>query len=141
MGTIATSANEIDPADDLWTTRTNGANERPKGDGTGMAPRPMLFGYQRVRLMTPANEVIKARRAIAAHADKIGYSLGEIFVDADENRPYGALVMLVKAARRRGVQLVVVPSLHHLGHTPAAQSMIRRRLVEEVGLRVVVLES
>jgi hypothetical protein len=112
-----------------------------EGDPTGMAPRPMLFGYQRVRLMTPAGEVIKARKAIAAHADRIGYSLGEIFVDADENRPYGALVMLVVAARRRGVQVIVVPSLDHFGHTPAAQSVIRRRLAEEAGLRVVVLDS
>jgi hypothetical protein len=105
-----------------------------------MAPRPMLFGYQRVRLMTPAGEVIKARKAIAAHADRTGYLLGEIFVDADENRPYGALIMLVTAARRRGVQVIVVPSLDHLGHTPAAQGVIRRRLAEEAGLRVVVLD-
>ena len=106
-----------------------------------MAPRPMLFGYQRVRLMTPVAEVLQARRDLAAYADATGHSLGEIFVDADENRPYAALIALVTAARRRQVRLVVVPTLDHLGHTPAAQRVIRRRLADEAGLRVVTMRS
>ena len=104
-----------------------------------MAPRPLLFGYQRVRLMTPVADVVKARRALIEFASREGFALGEIFVDADENRPYAALNALIATARRREVNVILIPSLDHLGHDPSAQGAMRRRLAEEVGLRVVVL--
>jgi hypothetical protein len=103
--------------------------------------KPILFGYQTVRLNTPAEEVAKGREALAAFALREGFALGEVFVERDADRPCSALAALICAARRSGVAAVAVPTTDDLGRLPRVRWLMRYRLEREAGVRVLVVQS
>jgi hypothetical protein len=102
--------------------------------------KPVLFGYQCVRLGTPPDQVVRGRRLLAEYAAREGFALAEVYVDDDVNRPDSALVALIAAATRGGVAAVAVPTLEDLGRLPRVRRLWRERLQREAGVRVLVVE-
>lgn len=103
--------------------------------------KPILFGYQTVRVSTPADEVARGREALAAFALREGFALAEVFVERDVDRPCSALTALISAARRSNVKAVAVPTSADLGTLPRVRWLMRYRLEREAGVRVLVVQS
>jgi hypothetical protein len=103
--------------------------------------KPILFGYQTVRLSTPVEEVAQGREALAAFALREGFALAEVFVERDVDRPCSALSALISAARRAQVEAVAVPTAADLGKLPRVRWLMRYRLEREAGVRVLVVQS
>ena len=105
------------------------------------AVRPVLYGYQVVRVTTPRERVERNRLRLAAFAAVEGYSLGSVFVEWDASKPWVALASLIEAAQRstENVAAVAVPRITDLGLTPLMQAATLRRLEDEAGVRVIVL--
>jgi hypothetical protein len=101
--------------------------------------KPILFGYQTVRVSTPAEEVAKGREELVAFALREGFALGEVFVERDINRPSSALTALIFAARRAEVAAVAVPTANDLGRLPRVRWLMRYRLEREAGVQVLVV--
>ena len=101
--------------------------------------KPILFGYQTVRLSTTPEEVARGREALAAFAIREGFALGEVFVERDVDRPCSAFAALILAARRSGVEAVAVPTTADLGRLPRVRWLMRYRLEREAGVRVLVV--
>ena len=100
--------------------------------------RPLILGYLRVRIGTSLATVARARQSLVDLALREGYTLGEVFVEADENRSCAALVDVIEAARNGRVAAVAVPSGEHLGRFRAAQVGLRQRVEREAGVPVLV---
>lgn len=103
--------------------------------------KPLLLGYQRIRITRSVAEVERARVALVTFSDREGFALAEIFVEADESRPFSALCALIEACRRIDVAVVAVPTLSDLGMNTAAQLELRQRLRRETGVPVLVVEG
>jgi hypothetical protein len=101
--------------------------------------KPLLFGYQRVRASASSEEVAKGRDALVAFAFREGFALGEVFVEQDLDRPCSALAALIASARRSEVAVVAVPTAADLGRLPRVQWLMRHRLEQEAGVRVMVV--
>lgn len=101
--------------------------------------KPLLFGYQAVRLGTTRAQLVAGRDALVAFARAEGYALGEVFVEHDVNRPTSALVALIAASQAGEVKAIAVPSLSDLGRIPRVQQMTRRRLEREAAVPVLVV--
>lgn len=99
--------------------------------------KPLVYGYQRVRITTPPEEVIRVRRRLTEFAARQGYVLADVFVDADESRPFAALSALIRAARRHDAAAVLVADPDHFAHNPTAQAVMRDRVQRETGARVI----
>ena len=102
--------------------------------------KPILFGYQTVRVSSSAAEVAKGREALAAFAIREGFALAEVFVERDVDRPCSALAALICAARRSNVAAVAVPTSADLGKLPRVRWLMRYRLEREAGVRVLVVQ-
>ena len=102
--------------------------------------RPVLFGYQSVRLNAPEDALARGERSLKGYAEREGYSLGTIFVEQDPDRPLSALNALMDAARREGVKAVAVPTPLDLGQVARVRHLTRRKLQNEGQLRVLVVE-
>jgi|tagenome__1003787_1003787.scaffolds.fasta_scaffold20899755_3 hypothetical protein len=103
--------------------------------------KPILFGYQTVRVSTPAGAVFRGREALADFAHREGFALGEVFVERDVDRPCSALTALICAARRSNVMAVAVPTTADLGKLPRVRWLMQHRLEREAGVRVLVVQS
>jgi hypothetical protein len=101
--------------------------------------KPLLFGYQQVRLDAPRDAAARGQRLLANFAAREGFALGGVFVERDVNRPCSALVALIDAARRCGATAVAVPTAEDLGRLPRVRHLMRRRLEREAGCRVLVV--
>jgi hypothetical protein len=104
-------------------------------------PKPILVGYQTVRLNTSARDVARGRRQLANFAAREGFALAGIFMERDANRPCSALVALIETARRGGVSAIAVPTPADLGSMARVQRLTRERLERETGLRVLIVET
>jgi hypothetical protein len=102
--------------------------------------KPVMFGYQCVRIGTPSDQVVRGRRLLAEYAAREGYALAEIYVDEDVNKPCSALAALIAAAQRGGVDAVAVPTHEDLGRLPRVRQLTRARLQRETGVRVLIVE-
>ena len=104
----------------------------------------MLFGYLRVRIADDAGAATTGRKVLSEFAEDEGFALVDVFVDADENRPYSALNALIDCVRRSSVDVqgiaVAVPNLSHLGADRAAQLQMMRRVQREAQVRVLVAQ-
>jgi hypothetical protein len=103
------------------------------------AVRPVLVGYQVVRVSSSVDELTRGRRLLAEYAAKEGFSLGDVLVERDVNRPCSALVALIGLVRGSDIG-VAVPTPLDLGRLPRVQRLMRERLEREAGVRVVVVE-
>lgn len=104
--------------------------------GTGV--RPLLLGYQRIRIGTNERDAVRVRRELKAFAQREGFTLGEIFVDRNENRPFSALAALVVLARRLGAASIAVNGLDDLALDAAAAKAMRTRVEREAQVPVLV---
>jgi len=101
--------------------------------------KPLLLGYQQVRVDAPRDAVAGGRQLLAIFAAREGFALGEVFVERDVNRPCSALVALIEAARRCGATAVAVPTSEDLGRLPRVRHLMQRRLEREAGVRVLIV--
>jgi hypothetical protein len=101
-------------------------------------PKPILVGYQTVRVSTSYEEVEHGRRLLAEFAAREGYALAGIFVERDANHPCSALVALIETAQRGDISAIAVPTRADLGGLPRVQRLTRERLIRETGVPVVI---
>ena len=107
-----------------------------------MNAKPILFGYQLVRVTTSQELVDYNQRRLAGFAAFEGYSLGTVFVEVAEGAPWSALGALIDAAQRSDeVTAVAIPRASDLGLGPLMQQATRLRLEHDAGLRVIVLDE
>jgi len=104
-------------------------------------PKPILVGYQTVRVDASRSDVARGRGLLGRFAAREGFALVGIFVERDVNRPGSALVALIETARRGGVSAIAVPTPADLGSLARVQRLTRERLERETGLRVLIVES
>jgi hypothetical protein len=100
--------------------------------------KPIMVGYQQVRVSSSPEDVARGRELLADYAARESFSLGDILVERDVNRPCSALVALIELVRRSDVAVVATP--FDLGRLPRVQRLTRERLEREGGVRVVVVE-
>ena len=102
-------------------------------------PKPLLIGYQTIRLNTAIEDVANGHRLLAMFAAQEGYALGTVFEERNANRPCSALVSLIEMARRGGVSAVAAPRAEDLGLLPRVQELTRKRVEREGGIRVLIV--
>jgi hypothetical protein len=102
--------------------------------------KPLLLGYQVSRLDSPADELVNGRRVLSAFADREGFALADVFVEHDVNRPLSAFAALIAAARAGGVEAVAVAAAADLGRIPRVRQLMRSRLEQEAGVRVLIAQ-
>ncbi|MFC0624265.1 recombinase family protein [Kribbella deserti] len=76
--------------------------------------KPIALGYVRTNPLTTRGEITAAKEHLAAYAVKEDLTLDRVYVDRPESQPE-AYHALIEALQRRGIRLVLVPSLAHLG--------------------------
>ncbi|WP_328989309.1 hypothetical protein OG394_24065 [Kribbella sp. NBC_01245] len=76
--------------------------------------KPIALGYVRTHPFTSPGEITAAKDHLAAYAVQTELTLDRIYVDRPESQPE-AFHALIEALNRRGIRLVLVPSLAHLG--------------------------
>lgn len=117
------------------------ASARDGDKGNRVSVKPVLFGYLRLRVTATSGEETRGRRELAAFAQREGFSLAQVFVDANENRPHAALCRLIHVARQCDGAAVAVPHLGHLGSGPQARQEMRRRLERESSARLLIVQE
>jgi hypothetical protein len=103
--------------------------------------RPLLFGYQTVRLTTTPAEAEAGRRTLAQFAVREGFALAEIFVERDPNHPCSALVALIELVRRHPGSIIAAPTADDFGRLPRVRQIMRTRLERESGARVLIIHA
>jgi hypothetical protein len=101
--------------------------------------QPLLFGYVRVRITDGPGRAASAQRLIRDFAEREGYTLAQVYVEENENSPCAALAQLIAAVRRWHGAAVAVPDRQDLGSYAPAQHQLRRRLLHEAGVPVIVI--
>lgn len=101
--------------------------------------QPLLFGYVRVRITDRPGRAAAAQRLIRDFAEREGYTLAQVYVEENENSPCAALAQLIAAVRRWEGTAVAVPDRQDLGSYVPAQHQLRRRLLHEAGVPVIVI--
>jgi hypothetical protein len=107
-----------------------------------MNTKPILYGYQAVRLDTARAEEAAGLAALRAFAQAEGYALSTIFVERDVNRPCSALAALIAVACTHEEQVfVAVPRMSDLGRLPRVQALTSQRIERESGARVLLAQA
>jgi hypothetical protein len=101
--------------------------------------RPLLFGYLRLRITDRPGRAASAQQVIRDFAEREGYTLAQVYVEANENSPCAALVQLIDAVRRWDGAAVAVPDQDDLGIYAPARKQLRQRLLREAGVPVIVI--
>lgn len=99
--------------------------------------RPMIFGYMLVKVTAPTPTSLSDRRSIARFADREGFAVGQVFVEAWEAGPRVALDSLIEATVCNEVAAVVIPDWTHLGADPDTQQAVRLRVEINTGVPVI----
>ena len=107
--------------------------------------KPFLFGYLRIRITAGLTAADAGRRVLRTFADTEGFTLVDVYVDADENEPMAALVAMIRCIRtadadRRGLA-VAIPHLSHLGADLATQRRMRAWVQHQTQVRLIVIRS
>jgi hypothetical protein len=103
--------------------------------------RPVLLGYQRVRIGMPRTEVARRLRLLVDFAEREGYALAEVFVDDSADRPLCAFHALINQARRdHEVSAVAVATGDDLSPNPFARRELWVRPERETRVPVHVIE-
>jgi hypothetical protein len=103
-------------------------------------PKPLLVGYQSLRLDSSPDAAENGRRILAAYAQREGFALGVIFTDVAYGR-MAAFEALLDAVRAGGVAVVGVPTREDLSPMPRMREAMRLRLEHAGGVRVVVVQA
>lgn len=112
--------------------------------GSAVTMQPLVYGYIR---LGPADDPAAGEclaHELAAHAEREGLTLADIFVDhcetgAAERLGRSAFMAMVQSLRRPGVYGVLVPSLSHFSRFPGVHEAMRTLIELETGARVLVL--
>jgi hypothetical protein len=105
--------------------------------------KPLLLGYQLVRIDTPRIEVTNGRRLLKAYAARRGFALGPLYIEQNVNEPCSALVAVIDANAQRSrpwVTAVGVARATDLGRLRRVQRLTSERLERECGVPVLVAE-
>jgi hypothetical protein len=101
--------------------------------------KPLLFGYLRMRITDRPGRAATAQRSLRAYAEREGFTLAQVYVEANENSPCAALTQLIDAVRRCDGAAVAVPDHDDLGIDATARQQLRLRLQREAGVPVIVV--
>jgi DNA invertase Pin-like site-specific DNA recombinase len=101
--------------------------------------RPLLFGYLRLRITDRPGRAAAAQRMIREFADREGYTLAQVYVEANENSQCAALAQLIHDVHRWNGAAVAVPDQDDLGLYVTARHQLRQRLLREAGVPVIVI--
>ena len=104
-----------------------------------MNTKPLLLGYQSLRLDSSPDAAENGRHILAAYAGREGYTLGVIFTDLVYGR-MAAFEALLTAVRAGGVAAVGVPTRDDLSSMPRMREAMRLRLEHAGGVPVVVAQ-
>lgn len=101
--------------------------------------RPLLLGYQSARAATTPAALRAGRSALASYAQREGYTLGQIFLEADTREPLSALHALIEAAVREEAAAVAVPTAADLGRIPRIQHLVKQQMERAAEVRVLII--
>jgi hypothetical protein len=105
-----------------------------------MNAKPLMLGYQSLRLDSSPDAAENGRRILAAYAQREGFALGVIFTDVAYGR-MAAFEALLNAVRAGGVAAVGVPTRDDLSPMPRMREAMRLRLENVGGVPVVVVQA
>ncbi len=103
--------------------------------------RPVVFGYAQVvltRAGLPRRD-ISTRKTLDDFAEREGFALAQVFIDAADAPRLVALESLIEAASFTVIVAVVVPDWVHLGRDPETQRRTQQRIA--MGADVPVLSA
>ena len=102
--------------------------------------RPGIFGYVRVVGGERLDNDEHLRRELAAHAEREGFVLDQVFTESVQlSEP--AFSSMLEALRRGEVKDIIVPSLWHFARLPGFQDAMRQHVELETGARVWVVNG
>lgn len=104
-----------------------------------MSPQ-LAFGYMRINSKDSGARQVILRRQLDDCAEKMGYVLSKVFIDADDNAisVYADLIAEVCASE---IAVVLVPSLDHFGQLTGVRTAMRERIEYETGARVITVSE
>ncbi|MFE1887214.1 hypothetical protein [Streptomyces microflavus] len=103
--------------------------------------RPAMYGYMRLAATgEDGDESDSIHRDLAAHADREGFSLQQVFVEC-LNTNESALFTLTEAIKATGVKHVIVPSLWHFARLPGLQAAMREYIEQELGAQLWIVQG
>jgi hypothetical protein len=102
--------------------------------------RPSIYGYVRVVGEEGSDGDEDVRRELAAHAEREGFALDQIFKDrVQSSEP--AFSSMLDALKTGEVKDVIVPSLWHFARLPGLQDAMRQHVELETGARIWVVNG
>jgi hypothetical protein len=102
-----------------------------------LAESKLALPYYSARPAVPTGRLMREREDIERFARVEGYTLGQWFVETDDE-PGSTLRALIMVARRRRAAAVIIPKDDDLGSTEETQQAARK-ILTEAGLRVLML--
>jgi Resolvase, N terminal domain len=96
------------------------------------------FGYARIAAHASEHAVRAMRKDLAAHAEREGYMLTEVFMEREDSGS-SAFAALIDAINRSEPPVVVVPSMCHFAHLPGLQIAMKDLIERETSARVLVI--
>ena len=103
--------------------------------------KPLLFGYLRMRITDRPARAASAQRLLRQYADREGYTLAQVYVEANENSPCAALAQLIHDVHHSNGAAVAVPDQDDLGTDATSRQQLRHRLQREAGVPVIVITA
>lgn len=104
-----------------------------------MSAKPLLLGYQSLRLDSTDDAAENGRRVLAAFADREGYAMGAIFTDLVYGR-MAAFDALLDAVSTGGVAVVGIPTPEDLSPMPRLREAMRLRLQQAGGVPILIVQ-
>jgi len=103
--------------------------------------RPAIYGYMRVVSIDEAgDESERVKRELAAHAQREGFALDQVFTETVRCSESAFSVML-DALKHHEVKDIIVPSLWHFARLPGLQDAMRQHIEQETGARIWVVQG
>jgi hypothetical protein len=102
--------------------------------------RPILLGYQTLRLDSGPEAAENGQRVLRAFAEREGFTLETVFTEVAYEGRLSALSALLERINRGGIAAVVVASPDDLGRLPRVRQAMRARLEREGHVRVLVAQ-
>jgi hypothetical protein len=116
-----------------------------KGSGLNrrgaMKTSPVALGYVRVPIGAPPGTALARSVLVAGLAAGRGWTVAELFVEDDTERPLLAFTSLLVAARMYRPVAVLLSGPSDLGSTPAGALAMRARIEREICVPVLVAST
>jgi hypothetical protein len=100
--------------------------------------KPLVFCYMRLPVIgaAPPARPDDPRPSLGQFAARKGFTIAQVFIDADRPHSWPAFESLLEAARFTDIAAVVVPDWTNLGAVAADRDARHRRIIELTGVPV-----